>query len=376
MVKASLAERTETDMNILRRLPLPRLLALCGLVLVIGVSATALASALGGGPTPPAKPLAQAVHDALGSAPVQGVSAEVKLTDRLLEGANLAGGSGQSGETLSNPLISGATGRLWVANDGRMRLELQSEKGDTQVIYDGHTVTIYDASSNTLYRYTPPAQDSTGAQPKPDSTGTTPSVTEIEEAIGKLRKHANVSEATPTDVAGQPAYTVRVSPKEGGSLLGGAELSFDSVHGLPLRAAVYSSTSSSPVIELAATAVSYGPVDSSVLSFTPPASAKVQQIELSKGKEGAPSGHGAHPNVKTFGKGLSSIDVLETSSGKSATSTDKALEGLPKVKINGISASELQTELGTILSFQRGAVRYVLAGAVAPGAIEALARGL
>ena len=33
---------------------------------------------------------------------------------------------------------------------------------------------------------------------------------------------------------------MRVSPKEGGSLLGGAELSFDAVHGVPLRAAVYS----------------------------------------------------------------------------------------------------------------------------------------
>lgn len=368
-------------MNIMRRLPLPRLLALCGLVLLIGVSATALASALGGGPIPPAKPLAQAVHDALGAAPVQGVSAEVKLTDRLLEGANLAGGSGQSGETLSNPLISGATGRLWVANDGRMRLELQSEKGDTQVIYDGHTVSIYDAASNTLYRYTPPAQEGIGTHPKPQSTGTTPSVTEIEEAIAKLKKHADVSEATPTDVAGQPAYTVRVSPKEGGSLLGGAELSFDSVHGLPLRAAVYSSTSSSPVMELAATAVSYGPVDSSVFSFTPPSSAKVQQIETPKGKEGAPSGghasdRGAHPNVKTYGKGVSGIDVLESNSSRSATSTDKALEGLPKVKINGISASELQTELGTILSFERGGVRYVLAGAVTPAAIEAVARGL
>ncbi len=46
------------------------------------------------------------------------------------------------------------------------------------------------------------------------------------------------------------------------------------------------------------------------------------------------------------------------------------------MKINGVTASELQTELGTILSFERGGVRYVLAGAVTPAAIEALARGL
>ena len=68
----------------------------------------------------------------------------------------------------------------------------------------------------------------------------------IEEAISHLSQHADVSGATPTDVAGQPAYTVRVSPKEGGSLFGGVELSFDAVHGVPLRAAIYSSTSPRP----------------------------------------------------------------------------------------------------------------------------------
>ena len=62
----------------------------------------------------------------------------------------------------------------------------------------------------------------------------------------------DVSGATPTDVAGQPAYTVRISPNEAGGLFGGVELSFDANHGVPLRAAIYSSTSSSPVIELAA----------------------------------------------------------------------------------------------------------------------------
>ena len=152
-------------MNILRRLPLSRLLLLCGLAIAIGVSATALASALDAGPTPPAKPLAQALHDALaGSAgqQVQGLSANITLTDHLLEGANLATG-GQGGELASNPLITGASGRLWVARDGRVRLELQSQQGDTQVIYDGHTLSLYDAATNTLYRYTPSAHEPAGS---------------------------------------------------------------------------------------------------------------------------------------------------------------------------------------------------------------------
>ena len=108
-------------------------------------------------------------------------------------------------------------------------------------------------------------------------------------------------------MAGQPAYTVRVSPSEGGSLLGGAELSFDAVNGVPLRAAVYSSTSSSPVIELAATEVSYGPVANSVFAFTPAGERQDRRSQLPEARRhrGRHAGRGRRrraPNVTTHGQ--------------------------------------------------------------------------
>ena len=372
-------------MNILRRLSLSRLLLLCGLVLALGISATALASALSTGPTPPPKPLANAVHDALagaGSEPVQGVSANIQLTDHLLEGASLASGGNSSssstaGQLASSPLLTGASGRMWIAKDGRVRLELQAEKGDTQVLYDGHTVSIYDASSNTLYRYTPPAGSESET---PAEHHEVPTVAKIEEAISHL-DHVNVSGATPTDIAGQAAYTVRVSPKEAGSLIGGAELSWDATNGVPLRAAIYSSTSSSPTIELAATSISYSPVAASVFEFTPPSNAKVEEVVLPKKDSSKPTGSsthsGDHPHITTHGQGVTSVAVLESKSMEDAAQTSSTTEeGLQKVKINGVEASELPTELGTLLSFERSGVRYLVAGAVDPAAVEAVAKGL
>jgi outer membrane lipoprotein-sorting protein len=365
----------------LRRLPLSRLLVLCGLVLALGASATAIAFALGSGPTPPAKPLAEAVHDALTAPPVEGVSARIQLTNHLLEGANLASGSaGSAGELTSSPLLSGASGRLWIAKDGRTRLELQAEKGDTQILWDGHTVQLYDAATNTLYRYTPPADQSSssGESSTPADQHEAPNVTRIEEAISHLSEHADVSGATPTDIAGQAAYTVRISPKEGGSLLGGAELSWDAVHGVPLRAAIYSSTSSAPVIELDASSISYGPVESSVFEFTPPSGAKVEEVKLgTPGAQPSSSPGGAdHPKLTTFGHGPSTIAVLEHPAREGSGSSTELPEGLQKVEINGVSAAELQTELGTLLSFERSGVHYLLLGAVPPAAIEAVAKGL
>jgi len=390
-------------MNILRRLPLVRLLALCALALGIGVGATAIAFALDTGPVPPAKPLAQAIHDAIAGAsshPVQGVSASITWTDHLLEGANLASG-GRSGQLTSSPLVAGASGRLWIG-DRKLRLELQSERGDTQILYDGHTLTVYDAASNTEYRYTPPAGEAgeggaaepiAGGPRAPARVGEAPSVAKIEEAIARLSQHAIVSGASPSDIAGQPAYTVRVSPKQAGSLLAGAELSFDANRGVPLRAAVYSTESSEPVLELAAGEISYGPVESSVFELNPPSDVKLDELKppsrLTRRAEhpARPAGeHGA--KLTTHGAGPGAVAVLASSrhgeardkrtqdSGSQGSAESQALEGLPKVSIEGTEASELRTELGTILSFERGGVRYLLAGAVGPAEVEAVARGL
>jgi outer membrane lipoprotein-sorting protein len=364
--------------NILRRLPLSRLLLLCGVIVVAGISITAIASAGGSGPTPPAKPLAQAVHDVQGAPAVQGVSANIKLTNHLLEGASLASGGGQGGELASSPLINGGSGRLWISSDGRVRLELQAEKGDTQVISDGNSVSIYDGASNTLYRYTPPAGTATGMTHAPKDTGThqPATVAQIQEEITMISAHANLSGAQPTDVAGHAAYTVRITPKEGGSLIGGAELSFDASNGAPLRAAIYSSTSPAPVIELAATELSYGPVDPSVFSFAPPANAKIVEIvpptAATATHKTSATGQ-EKPQVTTYGKGLSTVAVVKSKAGKGSAGQ---LESLPKVTIGSSTASELKTALGTILTFERSGVRYVIAGSVTPAAIEAIARGL
>jgi outer membrane lipoprotein-sorting protein len=389
--------------QLLRRLPLSRLLLLCGLVVAIGISITAIAFALGTGPTPPPKSLPDAIHDALAGAggdQIEGVSANVQLTDHLLEGASLASGSnGAAGQLSSSPLLTGAAGRLWISKEGRVRLELQSEKGDTQIYYDGHTLSMYDASSNTLYHYTVPAHErGSGAgdsycdelpagqscshtgRPEGADHHEPPSVAKIEEAIAQLSQHANISGATPTDVAGRAAYTVRVSPKETGSLLGAAELSWDAANGVPLRAAIYSSTSSSPALELAATSISYGPVEASVFEFAPPANATVEQVVLphDHAKSGGAGNDGEHPHVTTVGHGPATVAVLESKTEPDAKQSAEAAlpEGLQKVKINGIEAAELPTELGTLLSFERSSVRYLVAGSVGPAAVEAVAKGL
>ena len=150
------------------------------------------------------------------------------------------------------------------------------------------------------------------------------------------------------------------------------------------------------MLELAATEISYGPVADSMFELTPPAKVKIEEVveRHARADAGArcwrsapPSGEPRaarpprhqscnarqaedhHPRTRP-----GTIVVLEAKAR--GAKHGHALEGLPQVKINSTSASELRTALGTVLSFERSGVRYVLAGSVKPGQLEALARGL
>src|SRR4051812_48494626 len=238
-------------MRFLRTVPTRRLLVLCAGIVAVAAGGTAIAlAATGGGPAPAPKPLAQAVHDALTAPTVQGVSARIHFTNHLVDAGALGEGAG------GNPLISGASGRLWATADGKLRLELQSDAGggDAQVLVDGDRFTVLNGG--TVYRGTLPRH-------KEHEHGI-PSVAQIQRRLTDLMGHAVVSGAQPGNVAGQPAYTVRISPKEHRGMVGAAELAWDAATGVPLRAAVYAAGDSSPVLELTATQISYGPVDSSV----------------------------------------------------------------------------------------------------------------
>jgi hypothetical protein len=281
--------------------------------------------------------------------------------------------------------------------------------GDTQVLVSDRHFQIYDSGSETVYKGTLPEEDKAGGS----SSEAVPGLGQIETKITQVEKHAELSGAIPSDVAGQPTYTLRIAPRHDGGLLGGVEVAWDANNGTPLRAAIYSSSSSSPVLELKATDVSFEAVPSSVFDISPPPGAKV--VNLNPGGEGGEHGKptetlgldavrgsvdfpltapatlaglprnevrsievdGKTAALATYGEGLGGIAVIESASepGQSAEASEGGLS-LPKVSINGANGEELDTALGTVLRFRRGGVDYIVAGSVPPAAAEAAARAL
>lgn len=414
-------------MKFLRTAPTGRLLAvIAGLVIAIAAG-TAIAVAAGGsGPVPKRERLAVALHQAAGAPAVKGISARISFTNSLIGSSDFQGAA--------DPLLQGTpTGRLWIG-DHRMRLELQSNGGDAQIVVNANKFWISDPAQHTVYEGTIPG--SSGGSARDDKHGSgadsgIPTIASIQSEIDKLVKHVNLSGAVPGDIAGRPVYTVRISPRHDGGLLGSLQLAWDAVHGVPLRIAIYARNNPSPVLQLKVTDISYGAVPKSDFNISPPAGSKV--VTISTPSDSGAAAHAARLNGKlrgkhaikrtsgyaavahavpfklvapnklvdlprhsvsmlsmggkraalvTYGQGLGGIIVIEQAEKGSGAgqpqsqSNGQSSLSLPTVSINGATAQELVTALGTVLTFNRGGVGYTVLGSVPQVAAEAAARAL
>ncbi len=385
---------------------------IAGALLLLAATGVATATGVMSSSPPPAKPLAQAIRDSLKAPAVDGVSARISFTNKLIDSSGITRGS--------DPVIAGSTGRLWASTNGDVRLELQSSGGggDAQVVLKGDQIWLYHAAANTVYRATLPPESKQDAAAK-NGEPWPPALAKIQRALSRISQGATLSEARPGTIAGRPAYTLRLEPKRHGGLVGGAEIAWDAVNGAPLRAAIYAKGQADPVLEIKATAVSFGPVPSSTFDIAPPAGAKVVSVDAQTAPDAtdpskppkpvtglaavqaavsfpisAPDTLAGMPRSEvrlikgdkesgalvTYGEGLDGIAVLQTAEQPGGAPAAKPGRdsgvSLGEVTIGAVKGQKLSTPLGSGVTFARAGVRYLVLGSVIPSTAEAAARGL
>lgn len=408
--------------------------------LVLGGAAAAIASSSGSDPAPPAKPLADAIHDTLAAPAPDGISASFSLHNRLIED-----GAPRS-----------ATGTLRIAGDGRLRADVTADDHHWQIGFADRRLTAYDVEGKTVYTGTVPAEVD-GALRMLRSFKPSPEM--IEMVLKGATSKLDVSGAKPTNVAGRPAYQVRIAPAHDGGLLGATEIAWDPATGLPLRGAVYAHGEDDPVLEATATDVELGPVPADAVRVDPPKDARVVRIDslsgagagqptipglgaaggkgagagkpdgsgkgaglLGKlgggdvGNVGGTSGGSSRADVEavrkavdfelaapaelaglprkdvrevqlggrsgaivTYGEGLGALVVAQIPTAVAGKAGPWMLgrgAKLPEISVDGATGHELATALGTMIGFERDGVSYTLVGSIPAVAAETAARDL
>ena len=196
------------------------------------------------------------------------------------------------------------------------------KRATPQIFYDGHTLSMYDAATNTLYRYTPPA---TKAATAPGGgTGYAPPTGDHEAPDRREDRRSDRPPApgTPTSPArrrptspASPPTRCASRPRKAAACSAAASSPSTPPTASPLRAAIYSSTSSSPVIELAATRSLLRARRSLGVRIhaarRTPRSRKSRFRTSTAHDAGAPPTATDKPHVTTEGHGPATIAVLE-----------------------------------------------------------------
>jgi hypothetical protein len=351
-----------------------------------------------GGKQPPKRSLAAAIHHALSSQPVAGVRAEFTGSQHLLPGTS---------SLLDSSPLAGARGSIWASGD-HARLVLRSQLGTAEVGLDGHTLTLYLPKQHAAYMLALPKQHAD----TPTHDSATPSLAEIRHTLSQLGRTLDISGAIAGNVAGQPAYTVRISSRHDSGLIGPLALAFDAAHGTPLRVALYAHGSSTPALAFQVSHIHYGAVPASQTTLKLPAGTHVTHVHLPTKAElmnaAKHAQHSAHSRaapvsaaapaslagmprtlartlttakgnglLAVYGHGLGAVVVIEHAMGGPAhADSHGSASMLPPVRINGARGSMLQTTLGTIVTFDRGGTQYVVIGARLAATILAAARAL
>ncbi|MFI5531564.1 outer membrane lipoprotein carrier protein LolA [Kitasatospora sp. NPDC051853] len=248
------------------------------------------------GPKLPELTAEQVVAKALGS-DVQALSGTVKLKadlglpTQLLGGALPGGGApgghggGEGSEAAPEAKLLqllGGEHTLRVAVDGpdRQRLGLIGGLSGYELVHNGSEVWAWDSRSNEAVHLT-------GAQAAERAKPELPLPVTPQEAAKKfLELGADTTQVTvegTATVAGQPAYELRVKPKQSGSTISEVRIAVAAENGVPLAVQVRSG--STKVLDARFSEVSFATPSADTFRFTAPKGAKVTEENAGVGQE-------------------------------------------------------------------------------------------
>ena len=167
--------------------------------------------------------------------------------------------------------------RVWYGGADKARVAVNDQYAETDVVSNGTDVWTYDSRAKTATHTTLPAADASKADRK------APERRPADAAAGRAggprqgSPRPPTSGSTPTSrVAGQAAYDLVLTPKDGASLVKQVRIAVDGANFVPLRVQVFGAGDKA-AIDVAYTDIAFGQPDARMFAFNAPEGTKVTE---------------------------------------------------------------------------------------------------
>lgn len=260
---------------------------------------------------------------------------------------------GDVGSASPLSLISG-THTLQIAANGpdQQRIALLGTMAEYDLVHNGDQVWIYDSSTNSVGHAVGKADGKHEKAAPPDEMPLTPQQA-AQKFLAAVGPSTQVTVDGTRSVAGIAAYTLIITPKQSGSLIGKVQIAIDAQNGAPLQVAAYAAGATTPAFELGFTSVSFTAPPASRFDFTPPKGAKVSPLTGGTGPEtGRQTANDQPPQV--LGQDWLSVVELHgvdlgqlQSSAAQDSNQQNGAQGGENGLLNGNASSYLSTVLGS-----------------------------
>ncbi len=319
-----------------------------------------LATPAGAGEAPPALPPigADQLVESVLSTEVPALDGSVELKNNL--GLPIPG--------LPGSLGGGDHIRVYTDGQGRGRISVPDQGGETTVVDDGSTVWVWDSQEKSVLKV-PHGADHTSKVPVEGKFADP--ATAARDLVNAMQQDSTVDVDGTARVAGRPVYQLVLAPKPTErTLLREIRVSVDSETRVPLQLEVLANGQADPALKVGFTEFHNAPQDASLFRFTPPEGATVTEHEPDERIEGrSPDQLLSQLDVQTVGRGWDT--VLTGTLPKGALTMQGANGRTDGLELLSRLGREVHGDFGTgwVLSSKVGTALITEDGKVAIGAV-------
>jgi outer membrane lipoprotein-sorting protein len=166
--------------------------------------------------------------------------------------------------------------RMWTDGTGRVRLQVPAGDSEKTFVDDGGTSWLWDSAEQTVQKVPHGALE---GQRKPEGVPSDP-VALARDVVSRVQQFSEVTVDGTARVAGRAAYELVLTPKPTErTVLREVRVAVDAELRAPLRVSVLTNGTNAPAVQVGFSELEVGPQDAELFSFTPPAGARVTEVD-------------------------------------------------------------------------------------------------